>query len=95
MACFTSDARLTDEARSWHGAAEIRQWFDTVATAFDYTMEVLINPSRRSESGPDQRELSVRLSGNFPGGVVDLTYSFRLRDGVIAGLQIAPLKENQ
>jgi hypothetical protein len=34
--------------------------------------------------------VSNHLSGNFPGGEVDLRYRFRLADGLIQELQIAP-----
>ena len=35
-------------------------------------------------------ELHVHLEGNFPGGQVDLTDRFALRDGRIASLEIVP-----
>lgn len=34
----------------------------------------------------------TRLDGNFPGGTVDLTYRFGLRDGGIASLEILSTK---
>lgn len=69
---------------------EIRLWFNTVATAFDYTMEILAAESSPPAVGLERHNLRVRLQGNFPGGVADLTYDFSLRDGLIAELQMAP-----
>jgi len=90
IACFTEDASLTDEARTWHGPDEIRRWFATVATAFQYTMEVLAAESSQPAAGLKRHDVRVRLEGNFPGGVVDLTYAFFVRDGRIAELRMAP-----
>src|SRR5262249_888654 len=36
--CFTDDAAVTDEGRTWHGHAEIRRWRENVATAYEYTL---------------------------------------------------------
>lgn len=41
VGCFTDDAVVTDEGRTWHGHAEIRRWRENVATAYEYTLEVL------------------------------------------------------
>ena len=39
---------------------------------------------------PDVWLVRNRLQGNFPGGVVDLSYRFRLVDGLITDLVIQP-----
>jgi len=38
----------------------------------------------------DRYVVRTRLTGNFPGGTVDLRYRFMLRDGLISVLEIAP-----
>jgi hypothetical protein len=42
------------------------------------------------EMTPDHWLVTNHLEGDFPGGQVDLTYEFRLGDGLITRLVIAP-----
>ncbi|RKR86828.1 SnoaL-like protein [Micromonospora pisi] len=86
VASFADDAVVIDEGRTHRGRAEIRQWRDEVATAYEYTVEVL----GAKPDGPDGYLVTTRLEGNFPGNVVDLRFRFRLRDDLIAYLEIAP-----
>jgi ketosteroid isomerase-like protein len=86
MACFTEDAAVTDEGRTWRGHAEIRRWRVDVATVYQYTVEVLGVEARAT----DHYAVTTRLEGNFPGGRVDLVYRFALHDGLINALDIAP-----
>ena len=37
----------------------------------------------------------THLEGNFPGGTVDLTNRFDLRDGLIARLEIVPTEATE
>jgi ketosteroid isomerase-like protein len=86
IACFTDDALVTDERKTWRGHTAIRDWRENTATVYQYTLELLgIEPV-------DDRTYAVRtrLEGNFPGGVVELVYRFTLRDGLISALHIAP-----
>src|SRR5437588_494457 len=87
---FTPDAVVTDEGRSWHGHAKIRQWREDVATAYEYTVEILGTEPVGDQGGLDRHDVLTRLEGSFPGGTVDLTYRFGLLDGRIAELRIAP-----
>ncbi|WP_326557050.1 nuclear transport factor 2 family protein [Micromonospora sp. NBC_01796] len=86
VACFTEDAVVVDEGRTWRGLAEIRQWRDEVATAYEYTVEIL----GAEPAGVDEYLVTARLEGNFPGNVVDLGFRFGLRDDLIDRLRIAP-----
>jgi ketosteroid isomerase-like protein len=88
VGCFTPDAIVSDEGRSRHGHAEIRQWREEVATAYEYTLEVLEPAGDRG--GLAWHDVLTHLEGNFPGGTVDLTYRFGLLDGHIAELRIGP-----
>jgi len=36
-------------------------------------------------------DIDTHLEGNFPGGTVDLTNRFGLRDGYVASLEIVPV----
>ena len=88
--CFTDDAAVTDEGRTWHGRARIRRWRETVATAYEYTLEVLGAGPGGQADGLEWQDVQTHLEGNFPGGTVDVTHRFGLRDGRIARLEIGP-----
>jgi ketosteroid isomerase-like protein len=95
VACFTEDAVVLDEDREWRGHAGIRQWRETVATAFEYTVEVRGATAREPVDDLERHDVRIYLEGNFPGGTVDLTQRFGLRDGRIASLQIVPLDPSE
>ncbi|MDX3853966.1 nuclear transport factor 2 family protein [Streptomyces sp. AK02-01A] len=86
LSCFSQDAEVTDEDRTYTGHAEIRQWREGAAAAYEYTVEVLSS----EPAGPDGHIVRARLEGNFPGGTANLTYRFILLDGLIKKLEIAP-----
>ena len=90
IGCFSPDAVVTDEGKSWHGHAEIRQWREDVATAYDYTLEILATEPAGHQGGLAWHDVLAHLEGNFPGGTVDLTHRFGLLDDRIAELQIGP-----
>jgi ketosteroid isomerase-like protein len=90
VACFTNDAVVFDEDREWRGHAAIREWRDTVATAFEYSVEVRGVVARGEADGVEHHDVYTHLEGNFPGGTVDLTNRFALRGGRIARLEIVP-----
>jgi hypothetical protein len=45
--------------------------------------------------GDDRYVVFTTLTGNFPGGSVDLANRFTVRDGLIAQLEIAPPREGE
>jgi hypothetical protein len=90
VACFTDGAVVIDEDREWRGLRAIRQWRETVATAYDYTVEVRSAVERGEVDGVERHDVYTHLEGNFPGGTVELVNRFGLRDGRIATLEIVP-----
>jgi hypothetical protein len=82
--CFTADGSVTDEGKTYHGRSEIIAWREALAGLWTYTSTITAN----EPIGPDEHRLGVRVEGNFPGGVAELTYRFALRDGLIAKLDI-------
>ena len=88
--CFTEDGIVLDEDREWKGAAAILQWRDRVATAYEYTVQMTGARALGEVDGVERHDVYVHLEGNFPGGEVDLTDRFALRDGRIANLEIVP-----
>ena len=89
VACFTDDAVVLDEDQEWRGQAGLRQWREKVANAYEYTVEVR-GAAKGSVDGVQRHDVHTHLEGNFPGGTVDLTFRFGLRDDRIATLQIVP-----
>jgi hypothetical protein len=90
VACFTDDAVVADENDEWRGRPRIREWRERVATAYKYTVDVLDVIPRGEVDGLERHDVYTHLEGNFPGGTVDLTNRFGLRDGLIASLEIVP-----
>jgi hypothetical protein len=88
--CFAEDAVVVDEGREWRGMAAIRRWRATVATAYQYTVQVTGAEALGEADGAERHDVHIRLEGNFPGGEVDLTDRFALRAGRIARLEIVP-----
>src|SRR5260370_98103 len=90
VACFANDATVLDEDREWQSHAGIRQWRTQVAAAYEYTVEVRRAVDRGEIDGVERHDVYTHLEGNFPGGTVDLTNRFGLRDGRITRLEIVP-----
>ena len=82
--CFVPDGTVTDEGHTYRGRDEIRAWRETVAGRYTYTTTVTGSELVDARN----HRVSVRIAGNFPGGVADLVYRFELADGVIARLTI-------
>jgi hypothetical protein len=72
------------------GHPPIRRWRATVATAYQYTVQVTGAKALGETDGVERHDVHIRLEGNFPGGEVDLTDRFALRDGRIVSLEIVP-----
>jgi hypothetical protein len=86
VGCYTEDATVVDEGKTYSGPREIRDWLETSASEYTYTIELI--GARRID---DDHYVAIHhLEGNFPGGVVDLNFAFTLRKGRIAQLTIAP-----
>jgi ketosteroid isomerase-like protein len=88
--CMAEDAVVVDEDQEWRGTDAIRRWRGTVATAYDYTVQVTGAKALGEADNAGCYDVYLHLEGNFPGGEVDLTSRFALRDGRIARLEIVP-----
>src|SRR6266852_4391925 len=71
LACFTADALVIDEQREWQGAEAIRRWRGSVATTYEYTVQVTGSASLEAVDDLQRYEVYTHLKGNFPGGEVD------------------------
>lgn len=86
LSTIAPDAVVTDDGRTARGHDEIRRWLDATATDFTFERHLLGVAS----TGAGDWVVSNNITGNFPGGTVDLTYRFTLKDGLIEQLVIAP-----
>lgn len=83
--CFTQDAVVIDERKTYNGRDAIRQWIEKASTQYTYTSE----PFAMSEE-EGRTIVTSHLSGNFPGSPVDVRYLFELDGSKIARLEIVP-----
>jgi len=83
--CFTADAVVIDERRTYEGRDAIARWRSEAAAKYDYTSEPIA-----IEDAGDRTIVTAHLAGNFPGSPVDLRYAFTIANGAIARLEIVP-----
>lgn len=86
LATFTADAVVVDDGHTARGTDEIRAWLASAAA--EYTWERTLLDA--SPSGDGVWLVTQNLTGNFPGGTVDLRYRFTLAGRLISELVIAP-----
>jgi hypothetical protein len=86
LSAFAPGARVVDENHEYRGADEIGQWLRNAASEFTYTRTFV------SAEAPaiDTWLVLNHLEGDFPGGTVDLRYTFVLNADLITELLIAP-----
>lgn len=84
---FRTTAEVIDEGETRRGHDQIRRWLDTASSEYTYERTLI------DVSTDDNGHWVVRnnLTGNFPGGTVDLAYRFALHDDLIDRLVIAPV----
>ena len=81
--CFAPDATVHDEGRSYEGLAAISEWKAETKKKYNHSVAPLEVADR-----DEKTILKARLTGNFPGSPVTLEFSFVLKDGKIASLEI-------
>ncbi len=86
VSLFSDEATVVDEGRTYHGRGEIRAWRTGPAVKYTYTTEVLDQEARNA----GRYLVTARLTGNFPGGTVDLRCDFAVTSDLISRLVIAP-----
>jgi hypothetical protein len=83
--CFTENAVVKDEGRTYNGRAAIKKWKADASTKYRYTSELLA-----CERKDGRTVVTSRLTGNFPGSPVNLRFFFELEGDKIASLEIIP-----
>ena len=83
--CFSPDATVCDERKTYEGIAAITAWQQDARKAFAYQVHPL-------QALQEQNRLTViaNVVGNFPGSPLQLSYAFTLEDGRIRSLEITP-----
>lgn len=80
---FAPDAVVADEGRPRAGHQAIAAWWRDAKAKYQHAIE----PLDVVEKG-DVSEVRAKVTGQFPGSPVTLTFAFRLKGGQIAGLEI-------
>ena len=83
--CFTENAIVKDQGRTYQGRAAIRAWKTDGSSKFQYT-----NKPFGCEEKDGKIIVASHLDGNFPGSPVDLRFFFKLEGDKIAALEIIP-----
>jgi hypothetical protein len=81
--CFTLNATVRDEGRTYKGLAAIKKWKAETKKKYKHTVAPLEVAPRGGKT-----VLKAKLSGSFPGNPVTLEFRFLLEGGKIASLEI-------
>lgn len=81
--CFTEDAVVKDEGRTYVGRAAIAAWKSETSTKYTYTSEPIA-----LENAGDTTIVTSHLVGDFPGSPIDLRFIFTIDEDRIASLEI-------
>ena len=93
MPGFAQDAVVIDDGRELTGHADVRARLGRVLGAYERTIEVRGVSAVGERDGIHRYDVFAHLEGTFPGGTVDLTFQFGLRDGRVVSLLIVPTEE--
>lgn len=80
---FAADAVVQDEGAQHQGRAAIRSWWSAAKAASQFVAEPL-----EATSGDGKAFVRARVSGDFPGSPLTLSYAFTVREGEITSLEI-------
>lgn len=83
--CFSSDAVVFDEGKTYRGNDEIKDWIRSAREKSEYVVEPTKSEHCESMS---IITVSAKLSGSFPGSPVNINHLFRLVDSQIKLLEI-------
>ena len=86
LSAFASDATVVDEDHAFRGVDAIHEWLESAGREFTY-IRTFVGAQRLDD---DTWVIHNRLEGNFPGSVAELRYRYRITNGLISELVIAP-----
>ena len=82
-ACFTPEATVQDDGKTYTGAEEIRQWVAQASEAYQPQARAVHAVAKEGRTA-----VTVSVAGSFPGSPVDLEFEFSLLNEKIAKLTI-------
>ncbi|ADB36937.1 hypothetical protein [Spirosoma linguale] len=82
-AYFTNLATVADEGSSYSGRDEIKQWIQQASEKY----QMKLRPMDFSQTG-STAELTVEVSGTFPGSPIEMHYHLALDGPLIRSLRI-------
>ncbi len=83
-ACFTEHGLVHDERGLHRGRDSIRAWAEETGRKYCFHAD-----PRAIEAEADRTIVTAHVTGDFPGNPIDLTFRFKLANGLIAELDIS------
>jgi hypothetical protein len=80
---FAPDAFVADEGHRHTGHAAIDAWWRDVTAKYQAVAEPL-----EVNTKDGAHEVRAKVTGQFPGSPITLTFAFRMKDELIAALEI-------
>src|SRR5882724_2624329 len=81
--CFSNDAVVFDEGKTYRGKKEIRQWNEMTNAKYKTKYEPL-----EISNSEDEIILTAKISGTFDGSPARIEYHFTIKEGKIISLRI-------
>lgn len=81
--CFTAQAVMKDDGHTYTGVDAIKAFMAEASARYSATT---VPFALEREDG--LQVVRAKVTGNFPGSPIDLSYRFRLERGLIASLEI-------
>ena len=81
--CFTAQAVMKDDGHTYTGVDAIKAFMAEASAKYSATT---VPFALEREDG--FQIIKAKVTGNFPGSPIDLSYRFRLERGLIAALEI-------
>lgn len=81
--CFTAQAVMKDEGHTYTGVDAIKAFMAEASAKYSATTVPFA-----LERDDGCQIVKAKVTGNFPGSPIDLSYRFRLERGLIASLEI-------
>ena len=83
LGAFAPQAVVRDEGKTHVGHDAIEAWWSAAKAQYRHSAE----PLDSAEDG-GRTLVRARVTGDFPGSPADLTFAFRVEDGLITALEI-------
>ena len=81
--CFSETAVVFDEGKTHKGRKEIEEWIDEANKKYRAVMKPVAFEEKEKES-----LLKAKVSGDFPGSPIVMTYHLKIDDKLIQSLKI-------